>query len=219
MNSRSPSGRNLEDSALPSDEELLRRYSQAGEAEAFEQLIRRYETELYRYLHRLLGDPTAAEDVFQSTFLQLHAKCHQYDPGRRVRPWLYRIATNQAIDYQRRHRRHRTVSLEGGATDGQAQTLEMLPAPGQLSPDKAAALQEQREAVLRALEELPPSLRQLVELIYFQGLKYREAAQVLDLPLGTVKSRLHAAMKRLDQALRPPASSPNPKVSKQTPNP
>jgi RNA polymerase sigma-70 factor (ECF subfamily) len=95
-----------------SDEELLLAYRDDGEWRAFEELVHRYERELYSYLRRYLGDAAMAEDVFQSAFLQLHLKCDKYEPGRPVRPWLYTIATNQAIDAQRRTRRHRLVSLD-----------------------------------------------------------------------------------------------------------
>src|SRR2546421_8897084 len=99
--------------ALPAtDEELLRRYRRRGDRGAFAELVRRYETELYTYLQRYLGDSALAEDAFQATFLQVHLKCQQYDESRKLRPWLFTIATNQAIDAQRRNKRHRLVSLD-----------------------------------------------------------------------------------------------------------
>lgn len=77
------------------DEELLGRYRHTRQAEVFDELVRRYATELHRYLARYLGDPTLADDVLQNTFLQVHAKCRLYQDGRPARPWLYAIATNQ----------------------------------------------------------------------------------------------------------------------------
>ncbi len=189
-------------SAQPSDEELLRRYCRQGDEAAFEELVRRYHRELFGYLCRLLGDRTAAEDVFQNTFLQLHAKCRQFDPRRKVRPWLYRIATNQAIDYQRRHRRHRAASLQQSvSSDGQGTSLLELAAGTARQPEHLAMQEEDRRRVLQAMNELSDAARQVIELVYYQGLKYREAAEVLDIPVGTVKSRLHAALRKLDQAL------------------
>src|SRR2546428_10825908 len=94
-----------------SDEELLARYTK-GNSQAFTVLVRRYERELYNYLRRYLGDATLAEDVFQNTFLQLHLKLDLYEKGRLVRPWLYTIATHQAIDALRKTGRHRAVSLD-----------------------------------------------------------------------------------------------------------
>src|SRR6476620_4143506 len=95
-----------------SDEELLLGYRETGDAKLFSELVHRYERELYSYLRRYLGDAEMAEDAFQAAFLQVHLKCAQYEAGRAVRPWLYTIATNQAIDAQRRSRRHRMVSLD-----------------------------------------------------------------------------------------------------------
>src|SRR5438067_7094687 len=106
-------GRHVEIPDTPttcSDEELLKRFRE-GETPAFGLLLRRYEGELYGYLRRYLGDSELAEDVFQNTFLQLYTKIHQYETGRPVRPWLYAIATNQAIDALRRQNRHQVLRL------------------------------------------------------------------------------------------------------------
>src|SRR4051812_4797069 len=86
-----------------SDEQLLVAYRSQGEAAAFETLVHRYERELYSYLFRYLGDAAMAEDAFQATFLQVHLKRDQFEEGRKVRPWLYTIATHQSIDAQRRN--------------------------------------------------------------------------------------------------------------------
>ena len=94
------------------DENLLLAYRDSQRRDLFEELVRRYERELFSYLRRYVGDADLAADVFQATFLQLHLKCSQFQEGRRLRPWLYTIATNQAIDAQRRNRRHRMVSLD-----------------------------------------------------------------------------------------------------------
>ena len=105
------------------DEELLLDYRSRSDRPAFEELVRRYEKELYGYLRHYLGDADMADDVFQQTFLQVHLKCDQFEEGRKVRPWLYTVATNQAIDYQRRNRRHRMSSLDRATRDdGEHQT-------------------------------------------------------------------------------------------------
>src|SRR5579871_6220041 len=99
------------DRNLCSDEDLLASFCR-GETEAFGLLVRRYERELYGYLRRYLGDSNLADDVFQNTFLQLYIKSSKYEQGRPVRPWLYTIATHQAIDALRRNGRHQAVSLD-----------------------------------------------------------------------------------------------------------
>src|ERR1700682_3706408 len=95
-----------------SDAELLSVYRRTGNRQAFAELVHRYERELYSYLRRFLSDAVLAEDAFQGTFLQVHLKCDQFEEGRKVRPWLYTVATNQAIDAQRRNKRHRMISLD-----------------------------------------------------------------------------------------------------------
>jgi RNA polymerase sigma-70 factor (ECF subfamily) len=185
-----------------SDEDLLVRFAR-GEREAFAVLVRRYERELYGYLRRYLGDGSLAEDVFQNTFLQLYVKTGQYEPGRPVRPWLYTIATHQAIDALRRNGRHQAVSLEQERADpgeGELRTLlELLESRGP-SPVEAASEQERRERVRASVDGLPDFLRHVLVMAYYQGLKYREIADVLGIPVGTVKSRLHAALVKLQEA-------------------
>jgi RNA polymerase sigma-70 factor, ECF subfamily len=186
------------------DEKLLLEYRSCGDRQAFEELVRRYERELFGYLRQYLGDADMADDVFQQTFLQIHLKCDQFEPGRAVRPWLYTVATNQAIDCQRRNRRHQMVSLDrqnrvdSEEDAGALVNLLDSPEPG---PAEQTELTERSVDVRRAIEELPEQTRQVVMLVYFQGLKYREAADVLDIPVGTVKSRLHVAIQKLNEVL------------------
>lgn len=182
------------------DEELLLQYRKTGRRELFTQLVHRFERELYSYLRRYLGDAEMAEDAFQGTFLQVHLKCDTFEQGRKVRPWLYTIATNQAIDAQRRSKRHRMVSLDrvGGGDEGEevGRLIDLLVSDG---PDPLAQITqlERCQWVRDALSELSEEMQSVVHLVYYQGMKYREAAEVLSIPVGTVKSRLHAAILRL----------------------
>lgn len=185
-----------------SDEALLVRYRDGGEKAAFDELVHRYERELYSYLRRYLDDATLAEDVFQQTFLQVHLKSDQFEADRKLRPWLYTIATNQAIDAQRRNKRHRMVSLDRrnrhGQDDDVGALLDLL-VNSEVGPVAELEGAERRTWVREAVNELPDTLRSAVTLIYYQGLKYREAADVLKVPVGTVKSRLHTAILRLNE--------------------
>jgi RNA polymerase sigma-70 factor (ECF subfamily) len=188
-----------------SDEDLLLAYRGDGDRQAFEELVHRYERELYNYLRHYLGDAEMAEDAFQAAFLQVHLKCDQFEAGRRVRPWLYTVATNQAIDAQRRNRRHRMVSLNRRSPGSRPQEdegalVELLDGQDPTPADQMES-DEQRQDVRRAVERLPNALRQVLLLVYYQGLKYREAAEALSIPVGTVKSRLHAAIRKLEQTL------------------
>jgi RNA polymerase sigma-70 factor (ECF subfamily) len=189
------------DSAVPTDEDLLNQFRLSEDARAYELLVHRYERELFSYLRRYLGSAEMAEDVFQATFLQVYLKKEKFEEGRRFRPWLYTIATNQAIDAQRRNRRHRMVSLDQrtGGEDDVGTLLEMMSGVGPTANEQMEG-EEAREWVRRAVDDLPETLRAALVLIYHQGLKYREAADVLGIPVGTVKSRLHAALLKLNQS-------------------
>ncbi len=183
-----------------SDEEVLLRYRKTEDRDLFEELVRRYERELFSYLRRYLGSRDMAEDAFQAAFLQVHLKCHQFEAGRRVKPWLYAIATNQAIDAQRRNRRHQMVSLDytrGSEEGDDERNLADLMASREPSPAARVSREEREQQVQRALNELSDQMRSVIHLVYYQGLKYREAAEVLAIPVGTVKSRLHAAIAKL----------------------
>jgi RNA polymerase sigma-70 factor (ECF subfamily) len=189
--------------AAMSDEQLLQNYRQDADPAVFTELVSRYQRELYNYLRRFLGDATLAEDVFQATFLQVHVKRDVFEQGRKFRPWLYTIATNQAIDAQRRNRRHRRLSLNQPQSTGESLgTLLDLVAGDSGDPSLAAEGSEQSAWVRGEVEALPEPLRNAVNLVYFKGMKYRDAAKVMSVPVGTVKSRLHAAIGRLGQSWR-----------------
>ena len=142
-------------------------------------------------------------DVFQNTFLQLHLKLSHYEAGRPVKPWLYTIAIHQAIDALRRQNRHQALSLdqerEENANSETPHLLGLLESKGpsafeQLHED------ERRQLVRASVERLPDFLKQVVLLAYYQGMKYKDIADIMGIPVGTVKSRLHAALCKLQEA-------------------
>lgn len=188
--------------ATQSDEALLLRYRDQGDVAAFEALVHRYERPLYNYLVRYLRNPSLAEEVFQDTFLRLHEKCHQFTPDRQVRPWLYSIATHLAIDALRKEGQQPTTSLDQQVADAESDIGALLDVLGTRPPTPLEQLeaQEQAQWARRAVDALPEPLRQVILLAYFQGLKFREVAEILELPLGTVKSRLHKALALLHEA-------------------
>jgi len=195
-----------EDLGQLSDEELMGRYREESRAELFTELVHRYERELYRYLARYLGDPTLAEDVFQNTFLQVHLKRGLFEEGRPFRPWLYAIATHQAVDALRKVGRHPTVSLDqrvgSGSHDSDAGNLIDLLVSEETGPLSRMQETERQQWVRESIARLPEALRQTLILAYHQDLKYREIADILKIPVGTVKSRLHAALEKLQQMAR-----------------
>ena len=181
------------------DEQLLIEYRSTGNRELYAQLVYRYERELFNYLRRYLGNAEQAEDVFQTAFLAVHMKADTFQEGRRFRPWLFSIATHAAIDSRRRNKKHTKVSLDVPNYDSTSSdlTLANLLESELPSAEGEALSKEQTELVREALNKLPESMSTVIHLVYFQGMKYREAAEVLEIPVGTVKSRLNTAIKQL----------------------
>lgn len=184
----------LNDPVEASDEAVFERF-QDGDASAYRTLIERYHDDLLRFLTRLVGDRAAAEDLFQETFLQIHQSAHTFDTERRFRPWLFTIAANKGRDHLRKRMRQRTVELSAPlrGSDGAASFVDLLEVDVP-SPDAAMDAVERDQLVQTALSRLQPALREVLLLAYFQRLSYQQIAEDLGIPLGTVKSRMHAAV-------------------------
>lgn len=175
-----------------SDEELLARYLE-GQHEAFRALVDRYRVELYRFLGRFLGDRTLADDVFQDTFVQVYQSAASFDPTRRFRPWLFAIATNKARDALRTGSRRYATSLDSANETSESSPLLRLMSHEQ-PPDEPLAHRELRERVQRVVTTLPSQYREILLLAYFNQFSYKQISDILHIPVGTVKSRLHAAV-------------------------
>lgn len=178
----------------PSDEQLLADH-QHGVAGAFDALVRRHVNELYGFLARFVGNATAADDIVQDTFVQVHLAAATFDPGRSFRPWLYTIAANKARDHLRSRGRRQELSLDsGGGGDEDAPGAGQYVESDDASHTDAVLEREQKETVRALVDRMPEHFRTILLLGYFQQLPYAEIAEVLDIPVGTVKSRLHAAV-------------------------
>ncbi len=183
-----------------SDSELLRRYLD-GDSEAFAVLMERYKKELYNFLVRFTGDHALAEDVFQETFLQLHLSAADFDLSRKLKPWLFTIAANKGRDAMRSRWRRQAAPLDamiGGHEGDRTSYADLMPSDIP-PPDEALLNLETRQAVQNIVDKMPESLRVVLLLSYFHDFPYKDIAEVLDVPLGTVKSRLHAAVKHFAQ--------------------
>jgi RNA polymerase sigma-70 factor (ECF subfamily) len=187
-----------------SDEQLLLNYRDRRDVESFEALVHRYEKPIYNYLLRYLRSGPLADEVFQATFLRLYEKCGLYDEDQLVRPWLYSIATHQAIDALRKEGKHQAARLddEHAVDDADVVTLLNLLGSETPSPLDQAEEHERAEWTRKAVDELPDHQRVAVLLIFFQGLKYREVAEILQVPEGTIKSRIHKSLLALNKAWR-----------------
>lgn len=179
----------------PTDETLLQDYLD-GEAAGFELLVRRHAQELHQFILRFTGDAVAAEDVVQEAFLQVHHSAREFDPARRFKPWLFTIAANKARDYLRKVSRRREVPFDAhvGNEDEAGQRFIDLLSGKDVLPDENLALDEKRQFARGIMETMPTKLSEVLILAYYHRFPYREIAEIVGIPLGTVKSRLHAAV-------------------------
>ncbi len=167
-----------------------------GNVEAIAGLIERYQHRLYRYLLRMVSQPSTAEDLFQQTWLRVMERIRHYDPQRSFEGWLFAVAHNLAIDYLRRRR---PESLDGPVFSGNAESVQARSAdPGTL--DRILS-RERADWIVEAVADLPASFREVITLRFEEEMKIEEIAAVLKLPTGTVKTRLHRALKALRQSL------------------
>ena len=180
-------------STEPTDEQLAGAVRD-GDERALETLIERYQDDLLRFLYRLIGDRQGAEDVLQETFLQVHISADSFDTSRRFRPWLFTIAANKGRDLLRKRSRRRTLDLSAPVGDADGTTFVDLMEIDVPSPDAAMGEADRDRKVQRAIDRMSPVLREILLLAYFQRLSYAQIAEDLGVPLGTVKSRLHAAV-------------------------
>jgi RNA polymerase sigma-70 factor (ECF subfamily) len=177
-----------------------------GDRDAFAFLLARYQNRLYRYLIRMVCERATAEDLFQQTWLKVLENIHRYDPKRNFEAWLFTVARNVAIDYLRRSR---LLSVDEPSEDGPS-VFERFPAddPGALENVIGS---ERAMHVRQALEAQPPMYREILSLRFEEEMKLEEIAEVLGIPLSTVKSRLGRALERLRTAvlrLRPGELTP-----------
>lgn len=188
------------------DEQLLVSYT-GGDQKAFAELIRRYQQELFAFLARFVSDAAAADDLFQETFIQVHRNASSFDAGRRFRPWLFTIAANKARDHLRAMGRHYVTSLDntaggrGGGSDESTAFVDLMDS-GMAPPPTEIVGGEDRAAVQRVLAAMPGHYREVLIMSYFHEFSYKEMAEMLHIPLGTVKSRLHAALAGFAKAFK-----------------
>lgn len=183
----------MADAYQRTDEELIEDFLD-GDTGAFRLLVERYHDPLLRFLFRLTGERSTAEDVFQDAFLQVHQSIETFDPTRRFKPWLFTIAANKARDTLRKQNRRAAVSLSTKPRDSESGSLIDLFQIDLPGPEFRLEKEEQGRMVQRAVDAMSPRLREILLLAYFQRMSYQQIAEALDIPLGTVKSRLHAAV-------------------------
>ncbi|HUW18004.1 MAG TPA: sigma-70 family RNA polymerase sigma factor [Sedimentisphaerales bacterium] len=179
------------------DAELLARFA-AGEESAFREIVNRYKDGLYAFLRHFINQHDLIEDVFQETFLQLFTSRESFDTTRPLRPWLFTIAANKAKDTLRKQQRTATIAIGPIAQSQEMSFDEVL---NTLTSDNTMPydqLQENETAarVRQIIADMPENLREILILAYFNRFSYKQMAEMLSIPIGTVKSRLHTAVGR-----------------------
>ncbi len=176
-----------------SDEELLAEHL-AGQPGAFDRVVARHADDLFSFFQRFVGNSSAADDLVQETFLQVHLAAGTFDPARAFKPWLYTIAANKGRDYLRARGRRPVHSLDTAGGDGDTPPAAALLEGGELPPEEELDVEQRRDRVRAVITRMPETQRLILVLGYYQKLPYAEIADILGIPVGTVKSRLHAAV-------------------------
>ncbi len=179
------------------DAELLSRYA-AGEEAAFREIVNRYKNSLYAFLKQFLNRPDLVEDVFQETFLQLFTSRESFDRSRPLRPWLFTIAANKAKDALRKWQRTAAVPIGTIADSEELSFGDVLNAltSDSIMPSENLEKTETALRVEQVIANMPENLREILILAYFNKFSYKQMAEILSIPIGTVKSRLHTAVGR-----------------------
>jgi RNA polymerase sigma-70 factor, ECF subfamily len=172
-----------------------------GDLDAFNRLVLAHQDQVFNLTYRMLGEMEPAEDAAQDTFISAYRNLKGYRGGS-FKAWLLRIATNACYDELRRRQRRPTIPLEPVTPDDEEiESPAWIADPGD-SPEEIAERQELNQAIQHCLKSLSPEFRSVVVLVDIQGLDYDEAAQAINKPVGTVKSRLARARQRLRDCLQ-----------------
>ncbi|HUU23204.1 MAG TPA: sigma-70 family RNA polymerase sigma factor [Phycisphaerae bacterium] len=175
------------------DDDLVRMYA-GGDAEAFDVLFDRHYASVFRFAQAILGDPAAAEDVLQEAFLAAARAAATYDGRGRFRPWLMRIVRNRCLNRVESGRARRATGPGAGPAPDTV-------ASSRSGPVERASARERREAVEAAIAELPERQREAIGLYAFEQMSYREIAEVMQMPVNTVKTLIHRARANLAREL------------------
>ena len=199
---------------IPIDEYKLLKKAAAGSADAFEQLVLKYQTAVYNLCLRMTGDPEDAADMTQESFLKAWRSLESFQGNSAFSTWLYRLASNTCLDHLRSVKRRPQLSLVMEDEDGETQELDVAdPTP---SPEEQVITLEEHSQLNQALQVLDEEQRQILILRAVNGLSYAEIGRVMNLKEGTVKSRLARAREQLRKILLKNGNkSPTPSSKKQ----
>ena len=182
-----------------SDEALMLQL-QAGDLRSFDTLVKRWEKSLLNYCYRMVNDIVLAEDLRQEVFLRIYRSAKKYRPTARFSTWMYRIATNVCLDTLAKHKRRKETPI-GAYFESESEGFDERFIDSSDPPDAAVLKKEIESRVRSALARLPEDQRVVVTLRHYNGMKFREIAEIVECPISTVKSRMAAGMERLSRIL------------------
>ena len=175
----------------------------AGDKSAFRIIVEKYQQQVINVAYRILGDPEDAEEIAQETFLKAYLSAKSYKPQAELFTYLYTIVTHLALNRLRKKRRLRWFSLDSlDDSEGGSNPEEILTDPTD-RPDEALERTEREEMVRRALEALPPAQKAAMVLSRYEGLSYSQIAEVMDISVSAVESKLYRAKQTLKKKLTP----------------
>ena len=180
-----------------SDEQLIAKF-QLGDLQAFDILVRRYKDQLLNFVYRFVGNRSDAEDIVQETFLRVYKNKHMYKEIAKFSTWVYTIAGNLAKTELRRRKRHKIFSVSNFVNEERDYDIP----DREHSPEKKVDSAIQEEIIQKAIEKLPAKFKEVIILRDIQGFAYEEISQILNIPLGTVKSRVNRGRLKLQEDLR-----------------
>lgn len=171
-----------------------------GDQNAFTEIVELFKDKVYQLCYRMVGNAHDAEDIAQEAFIRAYVNINSYDTNRKFSTWLYRIATNLSIDRLRKRKPDYFLDAEIEGTEGLTM-YSQIPSDD-LQPDEAVESLEFQEWVQQEINELPVMYRSVIVLKYIEELSLKEIGDILDLPIGTVKTRIHRGREALRKRLR-----------------
>ncbi len=171
-----------------------------GDQSAFEDVVSFFQSKIYQHCYRMLGNAHEAEDIAQEAFIRAYVNIHSFDEKRKFSTWLYRIATNLTIDRIRKRKPDYYLDAEIKGTEGLNMYSQMAD-EGRLPGEEVESMELQRY-IHQEISELPPKYRSVIMLRYLEEFSLQEISDILDIPLGTVKTRIHRGREALRKRLR-----------------
>ncbi len=173
---------------------------QKGDREAFAEIVELYKNKVYSICYRMLGNPHEAEDLTQEAFLRAYVNIDRYQSNRKFSTWLYRIATNLCIDRIRKKKPDYSLDAKIQGTEGLTMYSQL--ASTRSLPEEEIVDMEMKDIVQEAIMNLPEKYRTVVVLKYIEELSLKEIGEILEMPVGTVKTRLYRGREALRKQLR-----------------